>query len=80
MKDSKQQELGQQFLQFLIEEEAQSALPLTNVMYPVADIGDALPAEFDKLVEPAETLLFSPEEVRDNRKAWIEEWLEATTR
>lgn len=80
LKDSKQQELGQEFLQFLIEQEAQSALPLTNVMYPVADIGDALPAEFNRLVEPAETLLFSPEDVRDNRKAWIDEWLEATTR
>lgn len=80
LKSSKQQELGREFLQFLIEKEAQSALPLTNVMYPVADIGDALPAEFDKLVEPAETLLFTPEEVRDNRKEWINEWLEATTR
>ncbi len=80
LKDSKQQELGRDFLQFLIGQEAQSALPLTNVMYPVADIGDALPAEFSKLVTPAETRLFSPEEVRDNRKAWIDEWLEATTR
>ncbi len=80
LKSSKQQELGREFLQFLIGTEAQSALPLTNVMYPVADIGDALPAEFDKLVQPAETLLFTPEEVRDNRKAWIDEWLEATTR
>lgn len=80
LKDSKQQELGREFLQFLIGQEAQSVLPLTNVMYPVADIGDALPAEFDRLVKPAETRLFSPEDVRDNRKAWIDEWLEATTR
>jgi len=80
LKNSKNSELGREFLAFLIEKEAQSALPLTNVMYPVADIGDALPAEFDKLVTPAQTLIFTPEEVRDNRKAWVDEWLEATTR
>jgi len=80
LKDSKNPELGKKFLKFLIDAEAQSALPLTNVMYPVADIGDALPAEFDKLVSPSKTLLFTPEEVRDNRKQWVDEWLEATTR
>ena len=80
LKDSKNAELGKKFLKFLIDAEAQSALPLTNVMYPVADIGDALPAEFDKLVSPSKTLLFTPEEVRDNRKQWVDEWLEATTR
>lgn len=72
--------LGREFLQFLISQEAQSVLPLTNVMYPAADIGDALPPEFDQLVVPDETHLFSPEVVRDNRKAWVDEWLEATTR
>ena len=77
---SENKKLGREFLQFLIEEEAQSALPLTNVMYPVADIGDALPEEFDRLIQPASTLIFTPEEVRDNRKAWINEWLDATTR
>ncbi len=80
LKNSKNQALGREFLQFLIGSEAQSALPLTNVMFPATDIGDKLPPEFDRLVEPAKTLLFTPEEVRDNRKAWVDEWLEATTR
>ncbi len=80
LKNSKNRALGQKFLEFLITPEAQSALPLTNVMYPVADIGDKLPPEFDRLLVPASTLQFSPEEVRDNRKGWIDEWLEATTR
>lgn len=80
LKESKNKALAKKFLQFLISPAAQQTLPLTNVMYPVVDIGDELPDAFSRLVTPAETLLFSPEEVRDNRKSWIDEWLEATTR
>ena len=36
-----------------------------------------LNAAFDKLVKPAKTLLFSPDEVAANRKAWVDEWLKA---
>jgi len=77
LKNSPNQELGKAFLQFLISKEAQSALPLTNVMYPSTDIGDALPAEFAKLIKPSKSLLIDTETVRDERKGWIDEWLEA---
>jgi len=77
LKNSPNQELGKTFLQFLISKEAQSALPLTNVMYPSIDIGDALPAEFSKLIKPAKSLLLDTETVRDERKGWIDEWLES---
>ena len=30
---------------------------------------------FDRLVKPTKTLLFSPEQVAANRKAWVDEWL-----
>ncbi len=75
---SKNKALGQRFLQFLIRKEAQSALPLTNVMYPSIDIGDALPEEFNKLIDPAKTLLLETTDVRDQRKQWIDEWLESS--
>jgi len=77
LKSSANQELGKSFLQFLISKEAQSALPLTNVMYPAIDIGDALPPEFAKLIKPSKSLLLDTEKVRDERKGWIDEWLES---
>jgi len=80
LKSSKQQALGREFLQFIMTPEFQSAIPLTNVMFPATDIGDALPAEFDRLITPNKTLLIDSNTVRDQRKAWIDEWLEATTR
>jgi len=76
---SPNKELGQEFLQYLIAEPAQSAIPLGNVMYPVVDLGESLPEAFSRLITPASTLLISPEDVRDNRKQWINEWLEASS-
>lgn len=79
LEQSPRQELGREFLSYLVSKEAQSSIPLGNVMYPVTDLDEHLPASFDKLIEPAQTLHFTPEEVRDQRKAWIDEWLEAST-
>lgn len=80
LKSSKNKELGREFLSFILTPEFQNAIPLANVMYPSIDIGDALPSEFDKLITPAKTLLFDPATVRDNRKAWTNEWLDVITR
>lgn len=79
LKRSPNQELGQAFLKYLTSAEAQSAIPLANVMFPVVDLGENLPASFNKLITPASTHLFSPEEVRDNRSQWVDEWLDAST-
>lgn len=79
LKDSPNQQLGQEFLRYLVSKEAQQVIPLSNVMYPVVDLGDELPASFNRLIQPASTLQFSPEEVRDNRKQWIDEWLDASS-
>lgn len=79
LKSSTNKDLGTQFLNYLVSREAQGAIPLGNVMYPVTDIGESMPASFSKLIKPAKTLLISTEEVRDNRKQWINEWLESSS-
>ena len=48
LKQSRNPDLARRFLQFMHDDMFQSVLPLTNVMYPVTDIGDALPAEFGR--------------------------------
>lgn len=75
LKTSDQPELAKQFLQFLTSKEAQEKLPTTNWMYPVIDLGDALPQAFRDTKLPAKTLLMPSDEVAANRSAWIEEWL-----
>jgi len=79
LKQSPNQQLGREFLTYLISKAAQRSIPLGNVMYPVIDLESELPASFNKLIDPASTHLLSPETVRDNRKRWISEWLEAST-
>ncbi len=49
-------------------------------MYPAGRTDKPLDPAFDTLVEPAKTLMFTPEEVAENRKAWVDEWLSAMSR
>ena len=75
IRTSDQPELAQKFLAFLVSRPAQEKIPTTNWMYPVIDLGDALPEAFRKLPPPAKTLLMPPAKVAANRTAWIDEWL-----
>jgi thiamine transport system substrate-binding protein len=74
---SDQPELAARFLAFLVSRAAQEKIPTTNWMYPVIDLGDALPREFRDLPKPAKTLALTDEEISAHRKQWIDEWLGA---
>jgi len=49
-------------------------------MWPAGEISKPLPAAFDQLIKPMKTLMIDPETVARNRKAWTDEWLNATSR
>jgi thiamine transport system substrate-binding protein len=72
LKNSKNQALGKQFVGFLISEEAQKILPVTNWMLPTR-AGIELPEAFGKLIQP-ERIGFTSEEVAEGRKDWVKEW------
>ena len=67
--------LSQKFMAFMTGPGFQDAIPETNWMFPAGKTDKPLDPAFDKLVKPAKTLMFSPEEVAKNRKAWVDEWL-----
>jgi thiamine transport system substrate-binding protein len=75
LKTAKQPELARRFLAYLVTTEAQTVIPTTNWMYPVLDIGDALPAEFGKA--PTKVLDVDEADVKANTKAWVDEALAA---
>lgn len=75
---SDQPELAQAFLQFLVSEEAQQILPVTNWMLPVVE-NIELPEAFDQLIQP-EAIGFTPEQIYQQRQAWIREWRSAVSR
>lgn len=72
--------LSAKFLAFMTGPAFQDAIPETNWMFPAGKTSKPLNPAFDALVKPAKPLLFSPEEVAANRKAWVEEWEKAMRR
>jgi thiamine transport system substrate-binding protein len=79
-KAAKDPALAKEFLSFVTGPEFQSIIPTTNWMMPVAATKEPLPEAFGKLVTPEKTFLMSSDEVAANRKAWIDEWLEAMSK
>ncbi|QPC85945.1 thiamine ABC transporter substrate binding subunit [Mesorhizobium sp. NBSH29] len=72
--------LAQKFMAFMLTPAFQDVLPETNWMFPASATSKALNPAFDKLVKPAKTLIIGAEEVAENRKAWIDEWLSAMSK
>lgn len=77
LKSSPQQALGRQFLTYLMSREAQAVLPTTNWMYPVVDIGDALPAEFRDPGPPRKVIPVDAATITSNGRRWIDAALAA---
>nr|WP_255561489.1 thiamine ABC transporter substrate binding subunit [Pseudohoeflea sp. DP4N28-3] len=80
LKAAPDKELARQFLTFMLSQEFQQVIPTTNWMLPAVAIEADLPDAFDKLVKPATSLLYEPQVVAENRKAWIDEWLNAMSK
>ncbi len=74
---SPEKALAQKFLAFMMGPGFQDQIPTSNWMFPAGTTTAPLPPAFDALVKPARTLIYSPLEVEQNRRAWIDEWLNA---
>lgn len=72
-----QLELAQNFLEFMVEDGFQSAIPEGNWMYPAVTPTDGLPKAFADLGIPPTSFLMPPEEIAAHRRDWINEWLAA---
>lgn len=77
LKSSKQQELARSFLEYLVSPEAQKAIPTTNWMFPVIDIGADLPPAFAEAGAPAKVIAVDEAAVTAGSRTWIEQALGA---
>ncbi|MEO9655753.1 thiamine ABC transporter substrate binding subunit [Marinomonas sp.] len=80
LKNSQNPELAKRFMQFILQPGFQSTIATGNWMLPVVDQAEALPTAFDAPLAVTNTLLLPAEQVAKQRKAWVNEWLNATTR
>ena len=74
-----QPELADKFLDFMLTDAFQSALPQTNWMYPAVTPAAGLPDGFDAF-HPAKSLLMTPEEAQAARDPALAEWQAALAR
>jgi thiamine transport system substrate-binding protein len=77
---SPEKALAQKFLAFMMTPGFQDFIPTNNWMLPAGETKDALPDAFGRVVKPTKTLLFTPDEVFKNRRAWMDEWLNALSK
>lgn len=80
MKDAPHPVLAKRFMQFILQPGFQSTVATGNWMLPVVKLDEKLPAAFDSALKPAKNLVLPAKDVAQHRKAWIDEWLNATTR
>ena len=75
LNSSKNKQMANKFLDFMISDDFQKVIPGTNIMYPVTDV--EMPEAFNKLEIP-KLLQLDPKDIYDNKDAWINEWLNAS--
>ncbi len=72
---SPERDLAAKFLAFMMGPGFQDHIPTNNWMFPAGTTSTPVPPAFDALVKPAKSLLYAPDEVAKNRRAWIDDWL-----
>ncbi|MBR7888720.1 thiamine ABC transporter substrate binding subunit [Marinomonas sp. A79] len=80
MKNAPNPELAERFMQFILQPGFQSTVATGNWMLPVVELDEPLPAAFDSALAPTKNLVLPAKQVAQQRKVWVDEWLEATTR
>jgi len=66
--------LAKDFLAFMLTPGFQDVIPETNWMLPAAATSQPLDPAFTAF-QPTKSLSYTPGEVAENRKAWVDEWL-----
>ena len=72
--------LAQRFLAFVLSPGFQDVIPTTNWMFPVIMPEDGLPEAFGRLGRPDRALIIDSQTIFENRRAWVDEWLDAMSR
>jgi thiamine transport system substrate-binding protein len=74
LKSSKQKNLAQKFMRFMLSSKFADIIPTTNWMYPVAKTSKPLPKPF--LDRPKKSIILSSEDISKHKKEYIQEWLD----
>lgn len=74
LKGTQQRDLAERFVDFMLQPTFQNDIPLQMFVYPVSPEAE-IPELFVQFAEaPEEAASVPPEQIEQNREAWIEEW------
>jgi len=79
LKGARNEKLAKKFIDFILTEDFQGEIPLTNWMFPVNQ-NVKLPASFKYAPKPEKTLSINTYEIKKNQENWINRWLKLITR
>jgi thiamine transport system substrate-binding protein len=79
LKGAKNRTTAQKFLDFMVTEDFQGEIPLTNWMFPV-NPRVKLPDSFRYAPEPDTSLSLDTYQIQRNQERWIDGWLRVVTR
>ena len=79
LKGSKNIPAAKKFIDFMLTQDFQMEIPLTNWMFPV-NKRVKLPASFKYAPSPDINLSFDPYNIKLNQKKWINDWLKVVAR
>jgi thiamine transport system substrate-binding protein len=79
LKGARHLKLAQRFIDFVLTRDFQSAIPLTNWMYPVVP-DTPLPASYRLAPKPARSLSLPAATIRANLDRWLQEWTRVASR
>ncbi len=80
LKSSKHKDLAKKFLRFMHSETFADIIPTGNWAYPVVKTKQGLPEAYETLTQPSKMILLDGKTVEANRKAIVNEWLNAIQR
>ncbi len=72
VKGTDQKELATHFIEFVLSDPFQKAVPLNQWMFPVKDV--ELPDAFKHAVKPEKIVLLESAEIQENMDRWLDEW------
>ncbi|MEJ5246956.1 MAG: thiamine ABC transporter substrate-binding protein [Caldilinea sp.] len=79
LKGAAQPELARKFIDFMLDVDFQSDIPLQMFVYP-ANPNAALPELFVKFAQvPPDPVIFDPAAIEANRERWVQAWVELMT-
>jgi thiamine transport system substrate-binding protein len=80
LKGTKQRDLAERFIDFMLSKPFQEDMPLQMFVYPVVP-NTALPEIFTKFsVVPEQPVSVPPEQIDQNREQWLDAWTKAVLR